>query len=705
MATESNVQPSHGVRTYRGRTLEELLPQIREELGPDAIILREREGLVGGVGGFFAQRFIEVEARSGADPDDQRGAGPSIDIYDEDDELGFERPPAPATTAQPRLPVGELTAGDEPPDISASRQTPVAEPKRSEPRPFVPPELQRERIIPRDPRGEPAPTRRFETDVFLQRLREASQMLPDDDEDPQAPGATPLPALPAPAFEPATAFEPAPAFEPEAPPQTAPRDSYAAGPAEAEAAAAAEREDPAAEREDPAAEREDAATETKPRRAAHRTPAQRKPRPQPQRRARPAPPGSAAAKGADTGAGLQEPPQPAARQSARPAPEPVDPWSAAMAALVAEPEPEPASAPRPGVARPAPREPAASETTRNPYEAVRRRPPSLRAGLPTESAAAAAAAARGGRPSPATPQPAAPSPASLPVAPLEVRGRHDGALRGVLARLFGGRFGASSLPKPSAPHPLDATAAGTIAGELSQHGASQTWTNQLIGTAGAHGTALSGGLAAAVEAELARGIVAAPTLPATGAAVAFIGAGGSGKTRCTAALASAYSRASTLGVTVIAVDNPSGARELKRLLESDGVPVLSLSGERARRAVAAYRTGGFVIVDTPTATPTDPAALEALGANLAPLELDATFVTLPATLGPQAARRALAGFGRLNPSAVAITHADETDQLAVVVEIAVANRIPLAYFHAGTDHRSALSAVDAGTLAQQLLTP
>ena len=76
MATESNVQQSaHGVRTYRGRTLEEILPQIREELGPDAIILREREGLVGGVGGFFAQRFIEVEAR--------RGDGQSIDIYDD----------------------------------------------------------------------------------------------------------------------------------------------------------------------------------------------------------------------------------------------------------------------------------------------------------------------------------------------------------------------------------------------------------------------------------------------------------------------------------------------------------------------------------------------------------------------------------------------------------------------------------------------
>jgi flagellar biosynthesis GTPase FlhF len=51
------------VKTYRGRTLEELLPQIREELGPEAIVLRRREGLAGGVGGFFQKHFVEVDAR------------------------------------------------------------------------------------------------------------------------------------------------------------------------------------------------------------------------------------------------------------------------------------------------------------------------------------------------------------------------------------------------------------------------------------------------------------------------------------------------------------------------------------------------------------------------------------------------------------------------------------------------------------------
>src|SRR3954454_16713030 len=50
-------------KTYRGRTVEEVLPQIREELGPEALIVARREGLAGGVGGFFQRSYVEVEAR------------------------------------------------------------------------------------------------------------------------------------------------------------------------------------------------------------------------------------------------------------------------------------------------------------------------------------------------------------------------------------------------------------------------------------------------------------------------------------------------------------------------------------------------------------------------------------------------------------------------------------------------------------------
>ena len=51
-------------KTFRGRSLEEVLPQIRADLGADAIVVRRREGLAGGIGGFFQRSFVEVDARA-----------------------------------------------------------------------------------------------------------------------------------------------------------------------------------------------------------------------------------------------------------------------------------------------------------------------------------------------------------------------------------------------------------------------------------------------------------------------------------------------------------------------------------------------------------------------------------------------------------------------------------------------------------------
>jgi hypothetical protein len=71
---EALVRADPDVKTFRGRTLEELLPQIREQLGSDAVVLRQRDGLMGGIGGFFQQRFVELDARAGHR---------RVDVYDE----------------------------------------------------------------------------------------------------------------------------------------------------------------------------------------------------------------------------------------------------------------------------------------------------------------------------------------------------------------------------------------------------------------------------------------------------------------------------------------------------------------------------------------------------------------------------------------------------------------------------------------------
>src|SRR4051795_3184270 len=51
------------VRTFTGRSLDEILPEVRAELGADAIVVRRREGLAGGVAGFFQRPFAEIDAR------------------------------------------------------------------------------------------------------------------------------------------------------------------------------------------------------------------------------------------------------------------------------------------------------------------------------------------------------------------------------------------------------------------------------------------------------------------------------------------------------------------------------------------------------------------------------------------------------------------------------------------------------------------
>src|SRR6201985_3987683 len=129
--TNGHDRELNGVRTYSGRKLEDLIPQIRAELGPDAIILRQREGLMGGVGGFFAQKCVEVDAQAARHTS-------QIDIYDEDEPVnGWDEglvdfvPPATAA-AQPTYelpaPAPELPApGAERPEPGAEQPEPVAE--------------------------------------------------------------------------------------------------------------------------------------------------------------------------------------------------------------------------------------------------------------------------------------------------------------------------------------------------------------------------------------------------------------------------------------------------------------------------------------------------------------------------------------------------------------------------------------------------
>src|ERR687889_503370 len=95
-------------KTYRGRSLEEVLPKIKADLGPDAVIVRQRDGLTGGVGGVFQRQCIEVDAHAGG-PEADGEPEPEIrarrfDAYDDTPATPDPYEPPPQFVPDPVVP-------------------------------------------------------------------------------------------------------------------------------------------------------------------------------------------------------------------------------------------------------------------------------------------------------------------------------------------------------------------------------------------------------------------------------------------------------------------------------------------------------------------------------------------------------------------------------------------------------------------------
>jgi hypothetical protein len=268
-------------------------------------------------------------------------------------------------------------------------------------------------------------------------------------------------------------------------------------------------------------------------------------------------------------------------------------------------------------------------------------------------------------------------------------------------------------PVPPAANPwvakqsgdIDSGDATAVAQELTSQGVSDAWANELIVAAAAHRSPLANGtLRDAVRATLAAIIPAPAPLPTRGAAIAFVGAGGAGKTRCAAALASAYAKGSTLAASVVSLGSDDWGGDLKELLKGQNVWVMGAAqGAEAIPAVQHGRDGGLVVVDTAGVTPRDPAGVDALANELRSLSLDAVYIAVPATFSSHAARKLIEGFAALAADGIAVTHADEADQLGIAAELAHISGMPVAYIHEGLELEGALSAADPSSLAARLL--
>jgi flagellar biosynthesis GTPase FlhF len=192
-------------------------------------------------------------------------------------------------------------------------------------------------------------------------------------------------------------------------------------------------------------------------------------------------------------------------------------------------------------------------------------------------------------------------------------------------------------------------------------------------------------------------------LPSAGAAVAFVGAGGAGKTRCAAALANAYASASTLPVSVVSLTAGGHRNDIVALLASSGVPVQVANGPAAAETIAGGREAGLVVIDTAATSPVDEAGIARLAAELGELELDAVYLTLPATLSASAGRRLIQRLAPIGASAIVITHADESDELGIATELAHLSGLPIAYIHSSLPLDTPLAIADPARVAARIL--
>ncbi|MGH2855405.1 MAG: hypothetical protein ACRDLF_14570 [Solirubrobacteraceae bacterium] len=189
-------------------------------------------------------------------------------------------------------------------------------------------------------------------------------------------------------------------------------------------------------------------------------------------------------------------------------------------------------------------------------------------------------------------------------------------------------------------------------------------------------------LAQAVRRALGQLIPVCPPLPPGPAVIAFVGPGGSGKSACCAALLDAYQQRSTLPATSAA---------------------LTPTTDGAEQALLSAREEGLLLLDTPSLSPADQASIAALAAVLERLRPDRVVLALPATLGAKPAARLLEAYRPLGTSALAITHADETDQLGVAVQVACAFGLPPEYLLETGGSGWELTQVDPAHLVDRLL--
>jgi flagellar biosynthesis protein FlhF len=256
---------------------------------------------------------------------------------------------------------------------------------------------------------------------------------------------------------------------------------------------------------------------------------------------------------------------------------------------------------------------------------------------------------------------------------------------------------AAPRPGVGASPPAAAAAAET---RLVAAGLSATLAADVVGEAVAHGLpfAQPRALKKLIRTALARRLPLMADLGPGARTLAFVGAGGAGKSAAAERLAAAYAQADA-EVVVVALRAPDGGCGMAARLEPLGVSVIAAAdAEQAARRLA-RREAALTIVDTPSAGPGDRAAIAQLGADLRALGVGEVHLTLPATLSAAAAGELAGALAPLGLTHIALTHTDQTSRPGAPVELAVTARRALSYVCT----REEIAPADPDELAKRLL--
>jgi flagellar biosynthesis protein FlhF len=261
------------------------------------------------------------------------------------------------------------------------------------------------------------------------------------------------------------------------------------------------------------------------------------------------------------------------------------------------------------------------------------------------------------------------------------------------------RAGAREITKVEIPDEAPPVATAHEAA-LVANGLSPALASDVVGEAVAHGLPFSDSrsIKKLIRTVLARRIATLADLGPATRSLAFVGAGGAGKSQAIRHLATAYAAADAQ-VLVIALRTPDGGSDLASRLEPSGITVFAAADAQQANRRIGRGDATLVLVDTPPAGPGERDVVSALAADLTALDIGEVHLTLPATMSAAAADEQAEALAPLSPTHVAMTHTDQTARPGAVVELAITSRRPVSYLST----RDRVEPADPADLAQRLL--